>query len=94
MKNVSRSPKSADGLRLAGRTRGTHERIFVIGAALLLFFQSMIHISVNLCLLPTTGLTMPFVSYGGSSLWGCFILLGMALSAGRNSEAENPGIGS
>ena len=61
-------------------------RLFIVGAMLLLVFQSIVHISVNLCLLPTTGLTMPFVSYGGSSLAGCFLLLGMALSAGRERE--------
>ena len=70
-------------LRLASGVSGVTERVFITGAALLLLFQSMVHVSVNLCLLPTTGLTMPFVSYGGSSLIGCFILLGMSLSAGR-----------
>lgn len=63
-------------------------RIFVVGVMLLLIVQSMIHICVNLCLLPTTGLTMPFVSYGGSSLIGCFWLLGMALSAGSEREED------
>ena len=63
-------------------------RIFITGAMLLLLIQSMIHIGVNLCLLPTTGLTMPFVSYGGSSLIGCFWLLGMALSAGSERKEE------
>ena len=70
-------------LRLASGAACVTERVFITGAALLLLFQSMVHVSVNLCLLPTTGLTMPFVSYGGSSLIGCFILLGMSLSAGR-----------
>ena len=64
----------------------TVNRLFIVGAMLLLVFQSIVHISVNLCLLPTTGLTMPFVSYGGSSLAGCFLLLGMAFSAGRERE--------
>ena len=63
-------------------------RVFIIGVMVLLTLQSMVHVSVNLRLLPTTGLTMPFVSYGGSSLIGCFWLLGMALSAG--SELEKP----
>jgi len=61
-------------------------RLFIVGCLLLLVFQSIVHISVNLCLLPTTGLTMPFVSYGGSSLAGCFLLCGMALSAGKERE--------
>lgn len=73
--------------RLGSSNRLPREnRTFIIGAMLLLSFQSMIHISVNLCILPTTGLTMPFVSYGGSSLLGCFWLLGMALSAGGERE--------
>ena len=69
--------------RLSRLPQDPDRRIFITGVMLLLALQGMIHISVNLCLLPTTGLTMPFVSYGGSSLIGCFILLGMALSAGR-----------
>ena len=73
--------------RLAGSERLPRtNRVFVIGVMVLLTLQSMVHISVNLRLLPTTGLTMPFVSYGGSSLIGCFWLLGMALSAGNEQE--------
>ena len=63
-------------------------RIFIIAVMLMLALQSMIHISVNLCLLPATGLTMPFVSYGGSSLIGCFWMLGMAISAGAEREEQ------
>ena len=72
--------------RLSRRPQNPDGRIFVTGVMLLLVLQGMIHISVNLCLLPTTGLTMPFVSYGGSSLIGCFLMLGMALSAGNERE--------
>lgn len=65
-------------------------RIFILGTMLLLTLQGVVHISVNLCLLPTTGLTMPFMSYGGSSLIGCFWMLGMALSAGAEREEQKP----
>ena len=41
-------------------------------ATSLLIFQTFIHIGVNINLLPTTGMTLPFLSYGGSSLIGKF----------------------
>ena len=45
------------------------------GLSSLLIFQTFIHIGVNTSLLPTTGMTLPFLSYGGSSLIGSSILL-------------------
>ena len=56
-------------------------RLFAMGAVALLALQTLVHISVNLCLLPPTGLTLPLISYGGSSFAGCGLLLGMMLSA-------------
>ena len=47
------------------------------GVATLLSFQAMVNIGMNLNLLPVTGLTLPFISYGGSSLLS--ILLGIGL---------------
>ncbi len=58
-------------------------RLCIGGAAVLIGIQSLVHISVNLCLLPPTGLTLPLVSYGGSSLVGTAFLVGLALSASR-----------
>ena len=55
-------------------------------AAYLLAVQALIHAGVNVALIPATGLTLPFISYGGSSLVGSSILLGMALSAGSASH--------
>jgi cell division protein FtsW len=50
------------------------------GLASLLIFQTFIHIGVNTSLLPTTGMTLPFLSYGGSSLIGSAFLAGVILN--------------
>ena len=49
------------------------------GMGLLIGFQAFINLGVNMGLLPTKGLTLPFVSFGGSSLLACFISLGLLL---------------
>ena len=50
------------------------------GLAALLVFQTFIHLGVNTSLIPTTGMTLPFLSYGGSSLIGSSILAGVILN--------------
>lgn len=49
------------------------------GMAMLIGFQAFINMGVNMGLLPTKGLTLPFVSYGGSSLLACAIAIAMIL---------------
>ena len=56
----------------------------LIGLATLLIFQTFIHAGVNTNLLPTTGMTLPFLSYGGSSLIGSAILAGLVLNYTKN----------
>jgi len=46
----------------------------------LFLIQSLINISVSMKLIPTTGVTFPFISYGGSSLVSMGIVMGMMLS--------------
>ncbi len=55
-------------------------KLSLCGLASLLIFQTFIHIGVNTSLLPTTGMTLPFLSYGGSSLIGSAILAGLILN--------------
>ena len=55
-------------------------KLSLCGLASLLIFQTFIHIGVNTSLLPTTGMTLPFLSYGGSSLVGSAILAGVILN--------------
>ena len=59
-------------------------KISLIGLATLLIFQTFIHAGVNTSLLPTTGMTLPFLSYGGSSLIGSAILAGLVLNYTKN----------
>jgi len=64
-------------LSLAGQTESVESLIF-IGIFSFLFFQTAVHIGMNLGLLPITGLTLPFISSGGSSLLACWMVLGIA----------------
>ncbi len=59
-------------------------KISLCGLSSLLIFQTFIHIGVNTSLLPTTGMTLPFLSYGGSSLLGSSILAGVILNYTKN----------
>jgi rod shape determining protein RodA len=64
-------------LRAARLARDTFGALIAYGVAAMVGFQAMVNIGVNLSLIPATGLTLPFVSYGGSSLLS--ILLGIGL---------------
>ena len=55
-------------------------KLSLTGLASLLVFQTFIHVGVNTSILPTTGMTLPFLSYGGSSLLGSAILAGVILN--------------
>ena len=55
-------------------------KISLCGLSSILIFQTFIHIGVNTGLLPTTGMTLPFLSYGGSSMMGSAILAGIILN--------------
>ena len=59
-------------------------KISLCGLAALLVFQTFIHVAVNTNLIPTTGMTLPFLSYGGSSLIGSAILAGVILNYTKN----------
>ena len=61
-------------------------KISLIGLATLLIFQTFIHAGVNTNLLPTTGMTLPFLSYGGSSLIGSAVLAGLVLNYTKNKS--------
>tara|TARA_B110001452_G_scaffold193577_1_gene163581 strand:+ start:32 stop:1156 length:1125 start_codon:yes stop_codon:yes gene_type:complete len=55
-------------------------KLVLTGSVCLIVFQVLIHIGVNIRLFPTTGMTLPFLSYGGSSIVGISILSGIILN--------------
>ncbi len=55
-------------------------KLVLVGSITLILYQALIHIGVNIRLLPTTGMTLPYVSYGGSSIIGVSILSGIILN--------------
>ena len=58
-------------------------KISLVGLVSLIIIQLFIHVGVNARLLPTTGMTLPFLSYGGSSLIGTSIIAGIILNFTR-----------
>jgi rod shape determining protein RodA len=67
--------------RAAGMARDAFGYLIACGVAATLAFQAMANIAMNLGLLPTTGIPLPFISYGGSSLIAFLIAEGLVQSA-------------
>ncbi len=67
-------------LRAARLSRDTFGALIAYGVAILISFQAAVNIGVNLNLMPATGLTLPFVSYGGSSLLSSLLAIGLVES--------------
>jgi cell division protein FtsW len=72
------------GLSRASRLNEPFEQLAAAGLITLLVAQAAIHIAVNLSLLPAKGMTLPFISFGGSSMVGSALALGCCLSLLRN----------
>jgi len=62
-------------IKMAERQRSNFSRIYGYGVASILFFHFMVNIGMTIGLLPVIGIPLPFISYGGSSLWAFTILV-------------------
>lgn len=67
-------------LNIADKAQDAFGRLLTVGVAALIFFQTVVSVSMNLNLIPVTGLPLPFVSYGGSSLISMMFAVGLAQS--------------
>ena len=64
-------------------------KLALLGLVSLLIIQTFIHIGVNIRLLPTTGMTLRFLSFGGSSLIGSAFIAGIILNFTRKDSGRN-----
>ena len=67
-------------LNIAERAQDHFGRLLATGVAAIIFFQTFSNVGMNIGLLPVTGLTLPFISYGGSSLVSMMFAVGLAES--------------
>jgi len=74
------------GYSIANRADNNFEMYIAVGITTWLMTQAFINIAVNTALLPVTGITLPFVSYGGSSLVASLIGVGILLNISQNTS--------
>ncbi|MDE0143237.1 MAG: FtsW/RodA/SpoVE family cell cycle protein [Caldilineaceae bacterium] len=67
-------------VRIADLAQDQFGRLITLGVAALIFFQTFVNVGMNLAILPVTGMTLPFLSYGGSSLVSMMVAVGLAQS--------------
>ncbi|PIQ67195.1 MAG: hypothetical protein COV95_00035 [Candidatus Zambryskibacteria bacterium CG11_big_fil_rev_8_21_14_0_20_40_24] len=80
-------------LRIATKGAGNFEMLFGMGLAILFMVHIIVHVGTNIGLLPVTGTTIPFMSYGGSHLLTEFMGLGVLMGQrtyGRVAHRDEP----
>ena len=78
------------GLRIAMRADNSFDKLLAAGLTAIIGLQSFIIIGGVIRLVPLTGITLPFVSYGGSSLVANYVLLALLLRISDNADAVEP----
>lgn len=73
---------------IAFNSKDIFSRAFVAGSAVLLAIQVFFHIGVDSNLIPSTGIILPFISYGGSSMIAFMMIMGFVLGISRNNNRK------
>jgi cell division protein FtsW len=76
----------ARGIRAAANAPDSFGRLLGVGLAVMIVAQALLNISVVLSLLPTKGIPLPFLSYGGSALWTNLVGVGILLNLSQHSS--------
>jgi cell division protein FtsW (lipid II flippase) len=74
----------AAGIEISAATKEPFGRLIALGIVAMLAGQTFINLMVAMRLMPVTGVTLPFVSYGGSSLLASYMAAGLLLNVGQN----------
>ncbi len=77
------------GIRMAGRADQDYQKLLILSLTLLIVLQALIHMLVTTGLIPTKGLPLPFVSYGGTSLVFNLMAAGLLLATDRSVRSRN-----
>ena len=76
------------GIRISGRAPDVGGRLLAFGITILITLQAAINIGVVTGRLPTKGLPLPFISFGGTSLMGTLVMGGVLLNGGRQGSGR------
>lgn len=76
------------GYRIARQAKDPFGFLLAVGLTNLIVVQALLHMAVNMAIVPTTGFTLPFVSYGGSSVLVCLASVGILVSIARRSVTK------
>lgn len=76
-------------LRISDLAQDQFGRLLAFGVAAIVFFQVFVNIGMNLSLMPVTGLTLPFISSGGSSLLSMMAAIGLAQSVSMRQRSAS-----
>lgn len=75
-------------LRIAARATDLFGRLIATGIVCWFGFQSFENIGMNLGIMPITGVPLPFMSYGGSSMFACWIAIGLLINVSLDRQAS------
>jgi cell division protein FtsW len=76
------------GMRISFRAPDQFGRLLAFGITLMITLQAAINIAVVTGCMPTKGLALPFISYGGSSILFTYVMVGVLVNIGRQTEAD------
>ncbi len=77
------------GLKIARKAPDGLGKLLALGLTCLILVQAIVNMGVATVILPTTGATLPFISYGGSSLIVCLTAVGILLNISKNRDLKN-----